>query len=108
MDRFCDHARRELFPKMRRSTLVMTILGEPDPKLCLEIGAAILLDKPILVIVPQGRRLPLALRTIANKIVEVGDGGMDAECQRRITAAVMELDESARFRSSPESDNAEL
>jgi hypothetical protein len=37
-----DRARREMFPKMKESALSLIIYdSEPDPKLALELGAAI-------------------------------------------------------------------
>jgi hypothetical protein len=100
MDDFFEHARREMFPKLKSSAMSLMILGEPDPKLCLELGAAILFDKPILVIVPKGRSVPLALRTIANKILEDVDMN-DESSQTRLSAAMREMMEAARFRSQP-------
>lgn len=96
-DRYLEHARREMFPKMQGSAFTLTILGKPDPKLCLEIGAAIMFDKPILVVVPRGVAVPLALRTIAHKIVEI-DGPDDEGSKQRIMAAVEEMAEMLRFR----------
>lgn len=96
-DGYLEHARREMFPKMQSSAFVMAVLGTPDPKLCLEIGAAILFDKPIVVIVPRGIAVPLALRTIAHKIVEM-DGPDDEGSKQRISAAVEEMMQTLRFR----------
>jgi len=39
MDDYLEHARREMFPKMKASAFSLVIVGDPDPKLCLEIGA---------------------------------------------------------------------
>lgn len=97
MDEFLEHARRDMFPKMKSSAFVLSIMGEPDPKLCLEIGAAIMFNKPILVVVPKGCEVPLALRTIAHKIVDIDDM-KNAESQKTFLAAVQEMAEAARFR----------
>ncbi len=110
MDEYLERARREMFPKMRNSAFVMTIVGEPDPKLCLEVGAAILFDKPILLLVPRGRRVPLALRTIANKIVELDGDGVDPSDadKERLSTAVNELMEASRFRGRAAIDETEI
>ena len=97
MDEFLEHARRDMFPKMKSSAFVLSIMGEPDPKLCLEIGAAIMFNKPILVVVPKGCEVPLALRTIAHKIVDIDDM-KNAESQKTFLAAVQEMAEAARVR----------
>jgi hypothetical protein len=90
-------AKREMFPKMQDSAFVLSIVGDPDPKLCLEIGAAIMFDKPIIAVVPKGRPIPLSLRTIAHKVVELDDP--TSESSRKVLMdAITELTESIRFR----------
>jgi hypothetical protein len=96
---YFDHAQREMFPRMKSSAFCISIIGEPDPKLCMEIGAAIMFDKPILVILPRGRNLPLSLRTIAHKVVEIeSDDLKDPASRNRLSAAVSEVLEFAKFR----------
>lgn len=63
------YAKEDLFPKMKSSSISITIAGEPDPKLCLELGAMILFDKPIIVLVPEGHTLPANLKRVAAAIV---------------------------------------
>jgi hypothetical protein len=65
------------------SNIMMTLVG-PDPndldiQQCLEIGAAVLLDKPFMVIVPKDRKVPENLKKIASVIVHglPGDPGFD-------------------------------
>lgn len=68
---YLRHAQREMFPKLKGSALSLTILhGDPDPKLCLELGAAILFDKPLIVLVPDRERpVPANLKRVASAIV---------------------------------------
>jgi len=63
---FFDHARREMFPKMAGSAMVISIISaEPDPKLCLELGAALLFDKPIIAVtVGENVKIPARLRRL--------------------------------------------
>ena len=96
-DELFENARRNLFPKMKESGIAMAIIGEPDPKLCLEIGAMIMFDKPIMVVVPRGRSVPLALRTIAHKIVEISNPPTPAD-QDAMMVALSEMKEIATFR----------
>ena len=71
---FLFRAQRDLFPKMKASALSMVIgSDEPDAKLALEIGAALLFDKPLILVVQKGRKVSAALRRIAHSIVEVDD-----------------------------------
>jgi hypothetical protein len=97
-DEYFEHARREMFPKMKSSALAVIIAGDPDPKLCMELGAAILFNKPIIVTVPRGREIPLSLRTIANKIVEIDVEDREGTA-RKLNAAVDELLKSLPFRA---------
>lgn len=69
-DEFFRHARTEMFPKMKGSAISVVISGEPDPKLCLELGAAILFDKPIIAVVPVGRKIPSNLARVASAIIQ--------------------------------------
>ena len=52
---YLEHARREMFPKMKQSALVISVLNaEPDAKQCLELGAAILFEKPLVILALRG------------------------------------------------------
>ncbi len=98
-DGLLARAPRELYPKLRQSAMAVLPIGEgdPPPQTCMEVGAAILLDKPILVMAPAGVRVPLALRTIAHKIVEV-DEADDAGSKARLAAAMKEVLDTLPFR----------
>jgi hypothetical protein len=91
-----ERARREMLPQMKNSTLCAAFVGEPDAKLCMEIGAAILYDKPIVAIVFKGRPVPLSLRTIAHKLIEVDD--MSPAEMKRIEKTIKEVLEEWDFR----------
>jgi hypothetical protein len=86
---FLQRADREMFPKMRGSALSLVIgTDKPDAKLALEVGAAVLFDKPLLVVIPRGRVIPDGLRRIAAEIVEIDDFTSPAattEIQKAIT-----------------------
>lgn len=65
-------AERDMFPKMAASSVSLVIAHKnPDIKLALEIGAAILFDKPIIVVVFPGREVAPGLRRVADRIVEI-------------------------------------
>lgn len=84
---FFQRAESELFPRMKESAASITIFGKPDPKLCMELGAALLFDKPIIVMVPDGRGpVPANLKRCASAIVE---GSMDdPTLQKRLQDAL--------------------
>lgn len=97
MDEYLNRARTEMFPKMKASKLSIAVIGEPDPKLCLEIGAAIMFDKPIVAVVPRGVKCPLSLRTIAHKILDDFDAN-DPASQERLRKAISDLTDAGHFR----------
>lgn len=69
---YLEHAEREMLPKMKSSAMSIVLLdGEGVTiELCAEIGAAILLDKPILVVILPGAKVPANLKRVAASIVE--------------------------------------
>lgn len=68
-DRFLAHT----FPKIEDSSVFMALIpqGAGDLKFWLELGAGIMMDKPIMVVVPAGRPLPAKLTNIADAIIEM-------------------------------------
>lgn len=89
-DEFLKHAREDMFPKMRDSAIALTIVSDdPDPKLCVELGAAILFDKPLICVVPPGRKVSSNLRRVASVIVQ-GDTN-DAATMQRLEDAINQV-----------------
>lgn len=78
-----------LLPKMIESDVVGILWnGGIDGKLAVEVGAAVLLGKPIIVIA-IGPRIPTMLFDISAEVVVAPDGNMDdPDFQRRLRAAM--------------------
>lgn len=71
---FLFRAEQNMLPKMRDSAMSLVIGCDPedvDIKLCLEVGAAVLMDKPLLIVVPPGRKISAGLRRVATEVVEL-------------------------------------
>jgi hypothetical protein len=86
-----DGAHSDQIPKMRASFMCLSVLdGTVDVKLALEIGLALLLDKP-LVIVAVGKQVKLSrrLRQIADAVIE-GEN-FDAAMKAKASAAIEKL-----------------
>lgn len=68
-----QNARRDLQPKMASSAYVITLTpdDELDPKVALETGYAVLLDKPIVLVGWPGRSIPPGLRRVAHTVIEL-------------------------------------
>lgn len=78
-----------LVPKVANSAAFVSIcpdMDQIDAKFCVELGVAIMLDKPILAIVSPGRTVSNKLRQIADVIVEA-DITTD-EGQKQIALAI--------------------
>lgn len=92
---FVDEMARNL-EVMAESALVMSIAnGNIDVKFACEIGYAIWLDKPIVVVNVQGQPLPEKLRMVATRIVDVDwstQEGRD-EAAERVGQVITELRE---------------
>lgn len=88
--RYARRVREDMVPKMLDSAYVMTIApngGDADVKIAVEIGYAILLNKPLIVMKVPGRVHSEKLLRIADYVVE---GDMDTEAGREAMYAQLE------------------
>lgn len=70
-DGFVSHFRRDAVEKIAGSAAFVSLLpsGEVDVKFAVELGTAIMLDKPILAVAQPGGRVSSKLRAVADRIV---------------------------------------
>lgn len=103
-EQWVARVRGELVEKMAASAFVASLVpsGETDVKFAVELGLAIMLDKPIVAIVVSGSPVPGKLRDVADAVIEISD--MDTEAGQaelqakllpRITRYARELTERA-------------
>lgn len=80
-ERYADRAISELVPKIRDSAVGISVIpeGRADVKFAVELGFLLMMDKPLLLIVPPGAKAPAKLVGVADEIVEglPGDDGFD-------------------------------
>jgi hypothetical protein len=96
---WADMMRARLIPKMKDSGSVLMIApnvhgGKFDIEFALQIGASILLEKPLILLAHTGRQIPSKLRAVADKIIEVNldETTMDSpDIQRQLTEAFKEF-----------------
>lgn len=94
---FLRDAEENLVPKLENSAITVSVLTEKallDPKFAIELGFSILLDKPIIVAVAPGVKVPGKLVLAADHIMEA-DMSTSAGCQslaRRLRRIVDGLD----------------
>jgi hypothetical protein len=94
--KWANDLRKNLIPKMRGSQQILMLAPDIGNKFdidfAVQIGATILMEKPLLLIVYPGRTVPPKLRAIADQIVEIEDGESDDVVQERIRLAVVQLE----------------
>lgn len=108
---FADRAIRELVPKVTNSAYCMNLfpsggteMGRNDIKYCVELGMMILMDKPIILIVPPGMNVPDKVVRVADAIIEMS---MDDErFKQRLADTIDEMDKKyPDARKKQDSDN---
>lgn len=76
--RWIEHQMDEVIPQLSSSAMTIQLLpdeeGKIDPAFCLQLGASIMLDKPIVAVAIEGRDIPPKLQMIADEIVTLPDG----------------------------------
>lgn len=68
---FVDHFRREGLEKITQSAAMISLVpsGGLDIKFALELGAGIMLNKPIIAVVMPGAEIPPKLETVADAVI---------------------------------------
>lgn len=95
---WADDMRKRLIPKMRDSSNVLMLApdvkAEFDISFALQIGACILLEKPLILVVHPGRQIPPKLRAIADRVIEADLNGLpmdDVKIQEQIRQAMVDF-----------------
>jgi len=86
----------DLVPKLRDSYATVSIhpeeAGLSDIKFALELGLSIMLDKPLILVVVPGRRVPARLQRVVDDIIEL-DERYPARTAAALRAAVDRIDD---------------
>lgn len=95
-DEFEAWVKSEVMDPMSQSQMVAAIWsGEADWKIALEIGAGILFEKPLIIMVTPGCKVPSRLALIADDIIEAdmhtAEGRVSAATRLRSTLERMKL-----------------
>jgi hypothetical protein len=84
---FLDEAERDMLPKMERSAMALAIFdGRINAQLCIQIGAAVVYDKPIILLALDDTKIPDALERAADVVVRGQPG--DPKLHEKIGAAI--------------------
>lgn len=87
------HVLREMAPKMADSALVISMVPEDregDVKFWVELGASIMMDKPIIAIVLGDAPVPAKLAKVADEVVRCPNG-VDPASSEELAAAIKRL-----------------
>jgi len=91
-DEIVRHAREETAEAIKRSSCVISMVTEPlDAKFAMELGLAIILDKPILAVVTPGATVPRKLRQVADEVVQLTAGPGSPAARAEMEAAVLRM-----------------
>ncbi len=74
-DRFAKRVHEELIPKIEGSNIFVSITPmskeQVDVKFAVELGLAIMLDKPIIGVIRPGTKIPEKLSRVVDRFVEL-------------------------------------
>lgn len=87
------HVLREMVPKMADSTLVISLVpgdDSGDVKFWVELGASIMMDKPILALIMGDRPIPAKLQAVADEVVRLPNG-VDPAGSEAVVAAIKRM-----------------
>lgn len=96
--RWISHVLDDMVPKMEGSALVCSIVPgdrEGDVKFWVELGASIMLDKPIVIVAFDDKPIPAKLRQVADEVVVCPQGvdpSSSEELARAINRVIGQLD----------------
>jgi hypothetical protein len=74
--RWTRRVRKDLVPKLEGSGAVISLVprsGDGDIKFWVELGAMIMMNKPIILVLEQGQEIPPKLRLVADEVVVIDD-----------------------------------
>ena len=93
---FADDVLDRMVPMMRDSAVVVSVVtNRPDVKFAVELGFSILLDKPIIIVVEPGSKVPSKLVAVADAIVEgkPGDGDFNDRMNNAVRHVLAKIGE---------------
>jgi nucleoside 2-deoxyribosyltransferase len=95
-DAWVKRIRAELVPKIEGSDIFCSITpsspDKVDVKFAVELGLAIMMDKPIVATMEPGTKVPAKLAAVVDKFVEM-DFDNISDSSRRLAEAAQELSE---------------
>jgi hypothetical protein len=97
MEHLADNARKDIIPKMRSSVFCMAVVvpkDDVDPYLALQVGVALLLEKPLIIVATGNVWIPARVRQIADAVVEAD--AVNDELKERLQLAILKVMEARK------------
>ncbi len=87
---FLRHAEQEMAPKLAGSAFNISLVPSDygDAKFWVELGASIMMDKPIIAVVTEGREVPAKLIRVCDEIVVIAEGAHIEDHQDALMDAI--------------------
>jgi hypothetical protein len=81
--RWARHVVDDMVPKLESSAMSLSLVpdNDGDVKFWVELGAAIMLDKPVIAVIFSDREVPPKLEAVADEIVRLPEGVNPAASQ---------------------------
>jgi hypothetical protein len=97
LKKYLDHAGKNVLPHIRNSAFSIAVMDERvDAKMCFEVGAMVLLDKPVIVVAVPGAKISTNLKRVASVIIQ-GDIS-DPRVQDELQTALRRVQEDRRVK----------
>jgi hypothetical protein len=97
---FLKQAQGEALPKIKDSAMSILLApgAEPDAKIAVELGFILLLDKPLILVVPEGRHVQRHLFAAADAVVEWDEDPevLQGKVMQAMTQVVQEMADEHR------------
>ena len=97
---FAEDALENLVPSLQDSMVMVSFVPTEvtDIKFAVELGVAIMLDKPLIIVVQNGTKVPSKILACADRILEVNRFDKDemANLQHRLYAVLQEMEQEAQ------------
>lgn len=94
-DDFVKHTRESTMESMFESSMVMSLVptseDKVDVKFAVELGMAIMMNKPIVAVAQPGTPIPPKLRQIADRIIELSDDLDTSEGRDELAKVLREI-----------------
>lgn len=99
VEEFLERARKSgMIDALRSSAFVISVgASRPDLQIALQIGVALLWDKPLLIVLRRGEKVPQRLLNLADEVVQFESDDLNHPMNSaKLTAAIIRMTDKFR------------